>query len=321
MLVQLDQRAATVRFPGRALAVVAIAVASVGAACGSDKPAVPSTAGGGRLSVVASFYPISVAAERVGGDRVHVTNLTSAGVEPHDLELTPKQVDALQGADLVLYLGQGFQPAVAALARRRGARAVDLLHGMNLAAEAGASPAPTPTSKVDPHFWLSPPLMAAAVDEIAGALVAASPRDTAVFRANAARYRADIHALDTEYQRGLAACDRKELVTAHAAFFYLAARYGLTQLPITGVTPEAEPDPARLATLADEIKAKHITTVFFEELVSPKVAQTLARETGATTAVLSPIEGLSKHEISAGKDYLTVMRENLAALRLALGCR
>jgi zinc transport system substrate-binding protein len=264
---------------------------------------------GGRLEVVASFYPVAEAARQVGGDRVRVRNLTPAGTEPHDVELSSRQVDELESADVVLYVGQGFQPAVEELAERRDEGTVDLLAGL-----------PLHGSTEDPHFWLDPQRMATVVDAVADALAEAAPADGATFRAGAARYRTALSALDGEMERGLATCERREIVTSHAAFFYLAERYGLTQLPIAGLSPETEPDPARLASLADTVRSKKITTVFYEDLVSPDVARTLARETGATAAVLSPIEGLTEDQVDAGKTYLTVMRENLAALRKALAC-
>jgi zinc transport system substrate-binding protein len=289
------------------LALLVASTAVVLGACGGG-----DTGGGGdRLEVIANFYPLAEAASRVGGDRVRVENLTPPGVEPHDIELTSQQVDRLEDADLVLYLGRGFQPAVAKVAARRDGSSVDVFDGLDLD-EAGRD---------DPHFWLDPQLMAQAVDAVTEALTDASPRHAPAFEANAAQYKAELRALDGEFERGLADCDRREIVTSHAAFFHLADRYGLTQLAIAGLSPEVEPDAKRLATLTDEIEAKGITTVFFEELVSPRAAETLAREAGVKTAVLNPIEGLAEEQLDAGKDYAAVMRDNLAALRTALGCR
>jgi len=288
--------------------VAVVAAASLAlAACGSGGS---SRSDGNRaLVVVANFYPVAEAVTRVGGNRVRVTNLTPTGVEPHDIELTTRQVDALENADLLVYIGGGFQPAVSEIAKRRNGATVDAAENLGEARASG-----------DPHFWLDPTLMRRAVQAVVDALVAASPPDATVFRANAERYEEELTALDGEFQRGLASCERKDLVTSHAAFSYLAKRYGLNQIAVAGITPEAEPDAARLATLAEQIQAKHITTVFFEELVSPKVAATLAREAKVKTAVLSPLEGLSQPEVDAGKDYGRVMRDNLLAIRLALGC-
>ena len=258
------------------------------------------------------------AAEQVGGDRVDVNNLTPAGTEPHDLELAPDQVADLEDADVVLYLGQGFQPAVAEIADRRDAAAFDLLDEIQL--EAGASDALEEESDLDPHFWLDPQLMITAVDEIEAALSEASPDEAATFRANAQAYKDELTTLDDEFATGLGSCERDQIVTSHAAFHYLAERYGLTQLPITGLSPEAEPDPARLADLADQIESEGITTIFYETLVSPDVAETLAREADVDAAVLNPIEGLTQDQVDAGDDYASVMRDNLAALQEALGC-
>lgn len=295
----------------RSIAAALIGAAAFAGACTSGDGD-PPAAGGGRLDVVASFYPLAELATRVGGDAVKVTNLTPVGVEPHDVELTSRQVDQLEDADLVLYLGDDFQPAVAEVAENRDGGRLDLLEHVTLLDEG---------DEADPHFWLDPRRMAEAVDAVAGALTELTSAGQADFEANASTYTAELEALDGELERGLADCDRREFVTAHAAFAYLADRYGLEQLAIAGLSPEAEPDAERLAELADQVEAKGITTVFFEELVPPDVAQALARETGTTAAVLSPIEGLDDGDAAAGKDYAAVMGDNLAALRAALGCR
>lgn len=298
------------------------------AACGDDG----SNADDGTLRVVASFYPLAEAAERVGGERITVTNLTPAGTEPHDIELSPDQVDLLEDADLVVYLGEGFQPAVEEVVERRDGATLDLLAELPLEAateEAGHDNEEEEGDAVeqgkegarDPHFWLDPTLLADAADEIAGALGVVSPDDAASFRTNADTYIAALQALDADFETALGDCERDEIVTSHAAFHYLAERYGLQQLPITGLSPESEPDPGRLADLSDLIGDEGITTLFYETLVSPDVARTLARETGVDTGVLNPIEGLTDDELDDGKDYEAVMRENLATLEEALGCR
>jgi zinc transport system substrate-binding protein len=257
--------------------------------------------------VVAAFYPLAFAAERIGGSSVAVRNLTPPGSEPHDVELTPRDVARIQEADVVLYLSHGFQPALeAALKRARGER-VDLLEGITLRQGVGDDAAQT-----DPHVWLDPVLFAHLVQRI-GTVLGSTER--------ADELATELRRLDREYKAGLSDCARRELVTSHAAFGYLADRYHLRQIPITGIEPEAEPSAQDLARLARVIRSDQITTVFFETLVSPKIAQTLANEAGATTAVLDPIEGLTPTEVSRGEDYLSVMRRNLATLRLALGCR
>lgn len=293
----------------RRLAPAALALAmAVGAGCGGAGRAPAGS--DGRVTVAAGFYPLAEAAQQVGGGRVVVHNLTAAGAEPHDLELTPRQVDRLLDADVVVYLGRGFQPAVEQAVRGREGVSVDLLERVGPLGP-----------RSDPHFWLDPSRMGRAVDAVEDALAEVSPADRARFAAGAGSYRAALADLDRSFAAGLARCDRRTFVTAHAAFGHLAARYGLTQLAVSGLSPEADPDPARLAELTDAIRTAGITTVFHETLVSPRVAETLAREAGVTTAVLDPIEGLADDRPGPGRHYVALMERNLAALRAALGCR
>jgi zinc transport system substrate-binding protein len=283
------------------------------------------TAGGkARLQVVAAFYPLFEAAQRVAGDRVDVLNLTAAGTEPHDLELTPRQVDIIEGADIVVFLGAGFQPGVEEVARRGEGEAIDALDGLSLMpgspeeeADAGEEHA---GEAMDPHVWLDPGLLGRLVERVEAGLSEADPEGQAVYARNSTDYRRELGLLDDEFGRRLTRCSRRVLVTAHAAFGYLARRYGLTQEAIAGVSPESEPDPERLAELAELVRSTGTTTVFTETLVSPKVGETLAREAGVTTAVLNPLEGLTPEELDAGKTYASVMRDNLATLMGALGC-
>ena len=271
----------------------------------------------GTLAVVAAFYPVQEAAQVVGGALVDVTNLTAPGVEPHDLELTPDQVEAIATADVVLYLGDGFQPAVQdAVADARGVT-VDLLSGMpTVEPPAGSEAGLT----VDPHVWLDPKLYARMIDEVEAGLAKASPAGASTFRANADAFIRQISALDDSYRAGLANCQRTTIVTNHAAFGYLASEYGLTQYAISGLAPDAEPSAQRLSELRDLVLRDGITTVFTEDLVSPKVAQTLADEAGVSTAVLHTLEGLTDEEVAAGDDYGSQMQENLTTLESALGC-
>jgi zinc transport system substrate-binding protein len=254
----------------------------------------------GTTDVVAAFYPVAFAAEQVGGPGVTVENLTPPGVEPHDREATPDAVRKLRAADHILLLGHGFQPQLEEAAGH-GSRVTDLLDTPGLARHG-----------VDPHVWLDPIRYELIVKRIA----------TALGRPDAAAPMiAKLQQLDRDYRAGLRNCTRNEIVTSHEAFAYLAQRYGLKQVAITGITPEAEPRPQDLKHVIDVVRSTHATTVFFETLVSPKLADTVARATGAKTAVLNPIEGLTPAEQRRGENYFTVMRENLRALRTALGCR
>ncbi len=271
------------------------------AGCGGS-----SQVGTGKRQVVASFYPIAYAAEQVGGGKVTVTNLTPPGVEPHDIELTARDVGRVRDADVVLYLDSGFQPAVEDAVEGASGTVVDLLDGIQL------RKATDDELVSDPHVWLDPVLYAGIVRRIGVELGAQGP---------AAQLAARLEALDREFERGLSHCERRQLVTSHAAFGYLAERYGLEQVPITGIAPEAEPTPRQLEDTVERVRETGATTVFFETLVSPRVAETVARETGASTAVLDPLEGLTEGEADRGDDYFSVMRANLAALRKALACR
>jgi zinc transport system substrate-binding protein len=293
--------------------LTAVAVAALSGCGGGAEKAGPH-----RINVVASFYPLYEAAQRVGGAGVKVTNLTPAGSEPHDVELNTRQVDRIEDADLVVFLGRGFQPALEkAAARAKGAK-VDILDDLG-----SLLPAPDGDDKlvVDPHVWLDPRLFKQIVAEVAGALAAADPANRATYEANAGAYTGQLDELDAAFAAGLASCARRVVVTSHAAFGYLAGRYGLSQEAIAGLEPESEPSPKRLADLAGRVRTEGSTTVFYETLVSAKVARSLAREAGVTTAVLDPLEGLSDADAKAGRTYLSAMRENLDALRSALGCR
>jgi zinc transport system substrate-binding protein len=285
----------------RTVPIWAAAIALLVAGCGS--------AGGsmGKPSLVAAFYPLAYAAEQIGGSRVDVTNLTPPGAEPHDVELTPQEVGRIQTADVVFYLSHDFQPAVEqAVGGAKGTR-VDALAGIGLREGTGDE-----AGKTDPHVWLDPVLYARVVEKIGAAL--GRPR-------RAAALAGRVLALDRAYRTGLAQCKRRDFVTSHAAFGYLAARYHLHQVAITGIDPESEPSPQHLQQLIELVRREHVDTVFFERLVSPRLAETVARNAGARTAVLDPIEGLTPSEQDRGLTYFSLMRQNLRELRTALGCR
>jgi len=300
-------------------ALIALAVV---AGCAQRTAAARFTAG--RLNVVTSFYPLEFLSKRIGGADVHVTDLTKPGAEPHDVELNPRQVGQVADAGLAVLL-HGFQPAVDdAVALEAKGRAFDVASAVSLLPlsdgtdgrpEPGADH-PEAANGMDPHVWLDPVRFAAIADRLAERLGQADPAHAAGFTARARQVHAELDALDAEFAARLQSCRRREIVTSHSAFNYLASRYGLTQVGITGISPEAEPSPRRLGQVAAQARATGTTTIFFETLVSPKVAETIASEVGARTAVLDPLEGLTE----PGADYFSVMRGNLAALTTALGC-
>jgi zinc transport system substrate-binding protein len=281
----------------RIVLVCSACVAALAASgCGGSQPA--------EERLVGAFYPLAFALEEVAPAGATVTDLTPPGAEPHDVELGARDVERLREAKLVVYVGGGFQPAVEdALASRDGA-SLDVLQEVDLL-EGGAP------DEVDPHVWLDPSRYARVARAVAASLGRPGAADGVVAR---------LEALDRDLARGLARCERREIVTSHAAFAYLADRYDLEQVPLAGVTPESEPDAREIEGLVEEVRRTGATTVFFEPLVSPRLAETVAREAGVRTAVLDPLEGLTPEHEDAGADYFSVMRENLAALRAALGC-
>jgi len=308
----------------RILLVTALLVATSGCAAFTNEE--PS--GGKGLDVVTAFYPLQFVAQRVAGDHAHVVDLTKPGAEPHDLELSVAQTATVVTADLVVY-EKGLQAAVdAAVEQASGVPTIDAgsvaglepishdghddtEHDSPLGAE------PSDLGDLDPHFWQDPLKLAKVVDAVADALAKMDPEDADDFRANAARLDAELTALDHDYASGLRGCGRSTVVVSHNAFGYLG-RYGLYIEPISGLSPDAEPTPADLARLQRLIDDDGITTVFSERLASPELAKSLAGDMGVTSAILDPIEGLSSE--TSDDDYLSLMRENLAALREANGC-
>jgi zinc transport system substrate-binding protein len=259
----------------------------------------------GGPDVVAGFYPLAYVAQQLGGPGLRVENLTPPGAEPHDIEVSAGDVRDLQSADVVLLMGRDFQPQLEEAARDANGRVVSVLEDVPIGTVRGD----------DPHIWLDPLRFGYVARRIADAL------GTQEARSRLTAFERRVAALGREYERGLAECERRELVTSHDAFGYLAERYGLTEVPILGLSPEAEPSPGALQEAIERVRESGATTVFTESLVSPELAETVARETGAETAVLNPIEGLTEGEQEQGEDYFSLMRENLEALRRGLGCR
>ena len=310
----------------RPLLVPATLLLAVTTGCAAFTNEAPG--GGKGIDVITAFYPLQFVTERVAGDHADVVNLTRPGKEPHDLELSVAQTAAVTNADLVVY-EKGLQAAVdAAVDQADGVPAIDAgaVAGLEPLSHDGHDDAQHDSSgeeehsdlgDLDPHFWQDPLKLAKVADSVAEALAKADPLHAADYRANAAALDADLTTLDQEYAAGLTGCVRDTVVVSHNAFGYLG-RYGLFIEPISGLSPEAEPTPADLARLQQLIEEDGITTVFGERLVSPKLAQSLADDMGVATRILDPIEGLTSE--TADDDYLSLMRDNLAALREANGC-
>ncbi|WP_369374836.1 metal ABC transporter substrate-binding protein [Promicromonospora sp. Populi] len=315
------------RVSGAALTSLVLAATATLAGCSAQGPG-GSAAQDDGVTVLASFYPLQYVAQQIGGDLVTVDNLTPPAAEPHDLELSPAQVREIGTADLVVYLS-GFQTAVDEGVESRAPE-----HVVDAADAAGLVEHTEETEETeeehaeegdehgtaDPHFWLDPSKLAAVGQAVADELAATDPEHADEYAAGAQRLDQQLGDLDQEFADGLAACQGATLVTSHAAFGYLADRYGLEQVGISALDPEAEPSPARLREIGDLVEERGITTLYSETLVSPKVTETLASDLGVSTAVLDPLEGLSEEATAAGEDYVSVMQTNLAALEDGLVC-
>lgn len=315
----------------RSTALLAIAgVGLLATGCGSDDAASSSTdVGDDGLSVAAAFYPLEEAAAAVGGEFATVTGITPVGQGPHDVELDPTQVEGLENADLIFYLGRGFQPQVEDAAANAGddTVGVDLLDAVELLpvdpqldGTQGEVDGEVLAGDVDPHIWLDPARMIEIVEEMVTRYTALDPDHADQYRANADAYLVDLVGLDEEHRMALADCESRVVVTSHRAFGYFADSYDLRQIPIAGLSPEEEPDPRTLEAIADEAEAEGVTTIFLEETAPPDLGETVASEIGADLSLLDPIEGVIQEQLDAGTSYAAIMRENLERLAAGLRC-
>ncbi|MDN4481447.1 metal ABC transporter substrate-binding protein [Demequina muriae] len=299
----------------------------------AESPADSSAEGSGPaadgvLPLAAAFYPLQFVAERVGGDQVSVLPLTAPGVEPHDLELSPSVVRELQDAELVLYLSE-FQPAVDDAVETTGVRAFDAHHIVEEHEAAHEDEAHDDEeeeaheedddghdhSAGDPHFWLDPALLAEYAHEVSVELSGVDPDNAEAYAANAEELETELLALDQSFTDALSQCERSDIFVSHEAFGFLTERFGLEQHGLSGLDPDAEPSPARVREVRDEVQATGATTVYSESLVDAAAIEALAADAGVQTAVLDPVEG-----VSGDDDYIDVMTRNLDALRAGLGC-
>ncbi len=294
-----------------------------------------------KATVAASFYPLAEFARQVGGGRVEVLNMTPVGVDPHEYEPAAQDIARILDARLWIFNGSGFDPWAERLVpdfERRGAQVLDMSrhveriksvplttakghhahshadgHAHAHAHQHGDSP-------WDPHYWLDPVEAQRQVEIIATRLSEIAPEEGDFFKANAQRYNSSLAELDRKYSEGLRSCEKRTVVISHAAIGYLVRRYDLNMVPIVAA-PEAEPSPRWLAEVSRVAREQRVDYIFFENLASPKLAETVAREIGARTLVFHPIEGLTREETERGLNYLTLMEENLSNLRLALKCK
>jgi zinc transport system substrate-binding protein len=275
-----------------------------------NNPAILST----NLDVTATYYPLFEFAKQIGGNKINAQNITPAGAEPHDFEPTPQQLAKSYNSKVFVYNGINFEPWTDGF----------LQDYKNITVKSSENVRPLPiaesSDQFDPHFWLDPVFAIQMVDNILNGLKQASPQDKDYFQANASAYKAELEKLNQDFAKGLENCRTRTIVTSHEAFSYLAARYNLNMVAIAGISPDEEPSPAKLAKISEIVKNESVQYIFFENLVSPRLADTIANETGAKTAVLDPIEGLTSDDQRQGKNYISVQRENLANLRAALAC-
>lgn len=283
-----------------------------------------------KIQVITSFYPLYFFAERIGGDKISLQAIIPPGVEPHDYELTPRDAAEIENSDLVVVNGAGFEPWFEKI---RGdldekkinyavlSEGITLLEGAEHEEEGAVEEEVHAGEELyDPHIWLSPVIAQDMVRKITEGLVKSDSMNESYYKENEKKLLSDLSLLDEDFQKGLSSCKKRDFVTSHAAFAYIARQYNLNQVSISGISPEEEPSAQKLAEVSDFVKKNDIEYIFFETLVNPRLSNTIASETGARTLVLDPLEGLSDDDISAGKNYLTVMRNNLINLRTALQC-
>lgn len=271
-----------------------------------------------KIQVIASFYPMYYFATQIAGDKADITNITPSGAEPHDYEPTAQEIVRIEQSNLLILNGGNLEAWGNKIKEELTSSTIVVLAGENLVSKQLVEDGQTIQ---DPHVWLSPPLAKQQVENINEGFIKVDPSNTPYYETKAKLLEDKLDALDTEYAKGLAFCTRTDFVTSHAAFGYLADRYHLNQIAIAGVSPEQEPSTQKLTDITNFVKTKGIKYIFFESLVSPKLSETIANETGAQTMILDPIEGISEDDIRAGKNYFTQMEMNLKNLELALQCK
>lgn len=278
------------------------------------------------LKVMASFYPMYDFAAKIGGDKAEVITLVPSGTEPHDWEPAAADIRNLEEADLFIYSGAGMEhwvdDVLASLDNKdlisvEASKGVALRDGHSHEEEEGAGE-PEEEGQYDPHVWLSPLNAEKEMENIKNAYIKADPDNRDYYEANYELYASRFADLNQKFKDTLSSLPNKDIVVSHEAFGYLCDAYGLNQVGIEGLSPDSEPSPARMAEIIDFVRANHVRVIFFEELVSPKVAETIAKETGSSVQVLNPLEGLSDEELESGADYFSVMEENLKQLEAAL---
>jgi zinc transport system substrate-binding protein len=272
----------------------------------------------GKLQVTASFYPMYFFASQIAGDKADVISITPASAEPHDYEPTTQDLVSIQNSKMLVLNGGALEAWGNKIKGQLPANVLVVTAGDGL-----ANKQLNENGQIiqDPHIWLDPILAKKEVAVIEKGFEKIDPKDSSYFQSNTQKLNGDLDALNTEYAHAFTNCAQTDFVTSHAAFGYLGAQYGINQIPISGVSPDEEPSTQKLVEITNLVRAKNIKVIFFESLVSPKLSETIANETGAKAMVLDPIEGITKNGLSAGQNYLTIMKQNLNNLQIALQCQ
>jgi len=277
----------------------------------------------GSLVVYTSFFTMKDFASKIGGDKIKLYNIIPMGADPHDWEQTPSMISSLEYADVFIFNGAGIEhwvDKVLGTIRNQSLIVVEATAGIDLL-EGSCENHDARVFHMhdsDPHVWLNPMNAKHQMQIIRDAFVQADPNNTDYYNRNFEYYAAELDKLDAEFRDALSGLQNKTIIVSHEAFGYLCDAYGLNQIGIAGLEPNTEPSPARMAQIIELVNLYEINVIFFEELASSRIVDTIARETGARTAVLSSIEGLTDAQVAAGDDYFSVMRQNLQVLKEAL---
>lgn len=294
----------------RLLSIMAVIVVGC-TACGQN--VTKNTADdSGKVKVMTSFYTMYDFAQKIGGEKVEITNMVPSGTEPHDWEPSAIDIRNMEEADVFIYNGAGMEHWAEDILKSLDNSeliTVEASEGVELIREGKEN---------DPHVWLDPENAKIEMENIKDAFIEADKDNAEYYNENYETYSRQLDGLNQEFEETLSQVTNKDIIVAHKAFGYLCKAYGLNQIAIEGLMPDSEPDPARMEEIIQLAKKKKINTIFFEELVSPKVANTIAKEIGAKTEVLNPLEGLSEEQVDAGEDYFSVMRTNLKQIKNAL---
>ncbi len=273
----------------------------------------------GKTGIVASFYPLYFFSSQIGGEAVEVLNVTPAGAEPHDYEPSTSDISAIENSKLLVLNGVSFEPwgeKVKFLVKNKNVNVLEVAEGL-----ADKEIVEEGEKIQDPHIWLDPVLAKEVSDKILVELIKIDPQNKNYYEAQSKKLDSEFDKLDSEFKNGLKNCSTRDIITSHAAFGYLASRYNLKQVAISGLSPEIEPSARDIAEVSKFAKENNIKYIFFETLLSPKLAETIANEIGAQTLVFNPIEGLTSEEQNEGEDYFSIQRENLKNLKIALSCQ